>query len=546
MIQKKLYKKLKSWGIPLNNMNVFQKRAQARDANKFSNSIPKTQVVPRQDGIVEEEISEPTQNIFQKHAQQNKQKEEEKFGFWDTIKDIGQQVVSKGIAGVGGAYGNILDTFGLQLPEGQNVLPGQEQIYNIQSGILDKMNRGEAPSFSELMLLSDDDLVPNFTRLPKSRELQKGIKDLTGIGEGKTEAGRIAGRGAEFVGEGAATGGGLKALVGLGLSGVAGQGIRESGGPEWAATTTEIGGSLLPSVISKKLVPTGKGARDVVDAGRKIGLTEAQITPLIQSEKKVANLSKVARKGSKTKELFGQIKEKLGDSYTSIKGRPDAKIKLPNAEQINIRKEFGNIRNELSKTLAPSPEREAALHFIEKSLETLRNTQVSPEYLVNFWQDINKTVKWNSIQGGKKALAQLKDPISKALQKASPQLAKDFEMTNELYSKYAQISKKLKPDLIDSIINKGELLTAPAAGLALAFGNPSALIGLGTEASIRLLGREMLINPYFQNVAKKLVTNFNSSSMKGVTESVKQVQEYMQRKHPNEDWSFLTRDKEED
>src|SRR3954465_3911778 len=181
MIQKKLYKKLKSWGIPLNNMNVFQKRAQARDANKFSNSIPKTQVVPRQDGIVEEEISEPTQNIFQKHAQQNKQKEEEKFGFWDTIKDIGQQVVSKGIAGVGGAYGNILDTFGLQLPEGQNVLPGQEQIYNIQSGILDKMNRGEAPSFSELMLLSDDDLVPNFTRLPKSRELQKGIKDLTGI-----------------------------------------------------------------------------------------------------------------------------------------------------------------------------------------------------------------------------------------------------------------------------------------------------------------------------------------------------------------------------
>jgi hypothetical protein len=50
----------------------------------------------------------------------------------------------------------------------------------------------------------------------------------------------------------------------------------------------------------------------------------------------------------------------------------------------------------------------------------------------------------------------------------------------------------------------------------------------------------MLINPYFQNLATKLVTNINSGTVKGVTDLVKQAKEYMERKHPNEKWDFLT------
>lgn len=532
--------KLKNWGIPLNNMNVFQRRAQQIQADKFSNSapVPINSQQPQKE-VVEEEVIEPEKNIFQVHAEKNKQKEENKFGFWDTARDIGEQVVSKGLSGVGGAYGNILDAFGLQVPEGKEILPGQEQVYNIQSEILDKMNRGEAPSFSELMLLSDDDLVPNYTRLPNSKQIQKGIESFTGIGEGKTPEGRIAGHGAQFVGEGIATGGGgAKTLLGLAAGGAGGQAIREAGGPEWAASTAEILTPIAPNVITKKLAPLSKTGKDIVEAGRKVGLKEGQIAPLLQSEGNI--LTKIARKGTRTKNKFASIKESLGDSYNTIKASPQARTKLPNAEQINIRKEFGQIRNELSKTLAPSPDKEAALNYIEKSLETLRNTDVTPEYLVNFWQDINKSVKWNSINGGKKALASLKDPISKTLRKVSPQLAEDFELTNKLYSKYAQISKKLKPDLVDAFFNKGEIAGALPSAWALAFGNPLPLIGLGSEVSARLLASEMLINPYFQTLAGKLVTNINGGSTKAVTNLVKQAREYMTRKYPEQDWSFLT------
>jgi len=497
-----------------------------------------------EDNFLIEEINEDSSNgnIFEQLAKQEKEKNE--FGFLETAKDVAKQVTSKGVSGFLGGIGNILDAFGLQLKEGQT-LPGQQEINKIQSDLLDKMNRGESLSFGEMLLLSDDEGLPSGMRLPTSREIQKAITATTGIGEGETPIGRIAGRGAEMLGEGAATGGGIKALTSLGLSGIAGQGIREAGGPEIAAQGTEILGSLLPAAFSKKLIPSGKETKDFVEAGRKIGLSEEQLTPLIQGEKKVATLSKIARKGTKTKELFSSIKETLGDSYSTIKSTKEAKKTIPIVQQTKLKKEFNSIRDELSKTLAPSPDKESAINYISRSIETLKKNDLTPEYLINFWQDINKSVKWNSIQGGKKSLTQLKDPISNTLKKISPNLAKDFEMTNDLYSKYAQISKKLKPDFIDSIVNKAEILGAAAAGVALVTGNLDALIGLASiglasEASLRLLSREMLINPYFQNVAKKLVVNFNQSSMRGVSETVKQVREFLERKHPNEDWSFLT------
>lgn len=517
--------------------NVFDRLAEKNKENDFSSLS----------------VSEPSQgedfegeNIFDKFAKKQNEKDNNQFGFLATLKDIGQQIFAKGAAGVAGAYGNILDSFGLQGKEGE-VSPAQEARSSREFDTLEKMNRGERPSFSDLMDLSGDE-IPSYNRLPTSKEVGKGIENVTGVGEGKTPLGRIAGRGAEFAGEGVTTGGSTKALLSLGLSGTAGQTIRENDGPEWAASGTEIAGSVLPSLVSGKLNPTGKGAKDIVNAGRKVGLTESQITPLIQGETKAATLSKVARKGNKTKKLFGEIKEKLGDSYNSIKSRPDAKVKIPNSDQVALNKDFAQIRNNLSKTLAGSPDREAALSFIEKSMETLRNnSNITPEYLVNFWQDINKSVKWNSIAGGKKALTQLKKPVGDILEKVSPQLAQDFEMTNQLYSKYAQISKKLKPDFIDALVSKGELITAPAAGLALAQGNPWPLAALGAESATRILAREMLINPYFQNVSKKLVTQFNAGSMKAVTESVKQVQEYMTRKYPDEKWAFLTENvKDED
>lgn len=519
-------------------MNIFEQLASQNDSTQWDDVIEASPSNSQTPFVSPTASLSGSGNVFDQLAEKEKSREENPFGFLETAKDIGEQVASKGISGIGGAYGNLLDTFGLQLKSGQQ-LPSAEATFDIQQAILDKINRGEKVSVEELNFLSDEGV--SYPRLPTSKEIQ----EFTGIGEGKTTLGRIAGRGAQLAGEGLATGGGAKTLLGMGLGGIGGQGIREAGGPELLASTFEIGSSLAPSVITKKLAPLSRSGKEIVEAGRKIGLQEKNIAPLLQSEAKTALIAPVARKGSRTKKVFSELKEKLGDSYNAIKATPEAKGKLPNTDQLSLRKQFGEIRNELSKTLAPSPDKQSALDYIEKSLDTLRNTDVTPEYLVNFWQDINKSVKWNSINGGKKALAKLKNPIAQTLEKVSPQLAEDFELTNQLYSKYAQISKKLKPDLVDSFVNKGEIVSAIPSGIALAQGNPLPLLGLGGEVATRLLAREMLVNPYFQTIAGKLVKNFNSGSVKGVESTVKQVKDYMSRKHPNENWEFLTQSRED-
>jgi hypothetical protein len=514
-------------------MNIFERMASEDDFDDYADTFSHSSE--------EEETSLPKKemNIFESLNVSQKEEKPESFGFLDTLIDVGKQVVAKGVSGALGSYGNILDTFGAQLKQGET-LPGQNQLNQIQSQILEKTNRGEVPSYGELMLLSDEDTLPSGLRFPTSKEVQGGIETLTGVGEGRTAAGRIAGRGAEFLGESAVLpGGGVKALASVGGAGLAGQSVRELGGPEGLATATEIVGSIVPSAIQGKVAPRRSSTKELAEAGRKIGLTEKQITPLAQSEKKVAALSKVARKGEKTKELFSSIKESLGDSYTNIKSNVSTIKGIGAENESNLLGKFTNIRNDLSKTLKASPDKEAAIKFIDDAIEKVASNGASPEELINFWQDINKSVKWNSIQGGKKSLAALKEPILNTLEKVAPEAAKDFELTNKLYSKYAQISKKLKPDVIESFLNKAEILGIPAAGFALAQGNPWVLAGLASESSVRLLAREMLINPYFQNIAEKTVKNFNSSSFNAIKQSTKQAKEFMDKKYPDEDWSFL-------
>lgn len=519
-------------------MDIFDQLSEQNNSDQWVDILPiKKGVASVEEGVGKNDTV--TGDIFDQLANQETKRIDDQLGFLGTTRDIAEQVSTKGISGIGGAYGNILEAVGLNFEKQSN---SQEEKNKREFDILSKMERGEVPSYGEFLDLSSDDPIPSYNGLPTSKGIQKQIEQATGIGEGKTPIGRIAGKGAESFGEGISLpGGGVKSLIGLGLGGAGGQAVRETGGPEALATGIDIAGAIGPSVITKKLAPLTKTGKDIVNAGKKIGLAEKEIAPLLSGEKKVATLAPLSRKGTRTKKVFGEIKEKLSDSYNTVKSSKEAKIKLPVSDRVNLLKDFTGVRNDLAKTLAPSPDKEAVMKYIDTAMETLSKQEITPEHLVNFWQDVNKTVNWNSIGGGKKSLARLKEPVSSILKKRVPELAEDFELTNDLYSKYANISKRLKPDLVDSFVNKGEVFGFGPAALALANGNPMVLYGLGSGIALRVLAREMLINPYFQTLAGKLVKNFNSGSIKAIETSVNQAKEFLDRKYPDEDWGFLNK-----
>ena len=468
-----------------------------------------------------QEVEAPKGDIFD---QLSSKTEDRAFGIGETLKDIGQQLLSKGAQGFLGAYGNIAELLGQGK---ENLTPGMEARFSREF---------EDPLQSEV----ED--YPSYARLPTGEDIGALIKATTGVGEGQTPAGRIAGRGAEFVGGGAALpiGMGGKAAATLAGAGAAGQTLREAGAPEALATGTEIAGTVLPSAISGKVLPRAKEAKALAEGGRALGLAERELSPLLKSQKEITTLSKVARKGGKTKEIFESIKSKLGDSYDTLKKSPGAQKNIDPKQSSTLIRKFVDIETDLGKTLQPSPDKEAALKFVRGATDKLIKDGATPEELINFWQDINKSVKWNSIQGGKKALARLKEPILEALKEVDPNMAKNFELTNELYSKYAQVAKKLKPDLIDSFVTKAEITAVVPAAVGLAQGNPWIFAGLAGEAAMRTLAREMIVNPYFQNVSNKLVKNLNAGSVKGLQQTFSEVKSYLEKKYPDEDWKFLS------
>jgi len=312
-------------------------------------------------------------------------------------------------------------------------------------------------------------------------------------------------------------------------------------GQELADILGGFAGSLK-SAFSKTLIPKNK-IKKFVESARKLGLSEKEITPLIQSEKKLGTLSKFAKKGEKTRKLFKQIENKLGDSYETIREKSKDLSRLPFKENKKIYQDFEKIKKDFETTLAAAPDKKGAIAFIDDAMKEVRNKGATPEKLINFWQDINQAVNWRAIKGGKKKLAELKKPILEALKKSSPSLAEDFEVTNQLYSKFKNVSKKLRPDLIDKWIDKGELGTA---ALAIATNNPSLLKKVGTVAGASILSRELLTNPRFQNISKKLMKSIKEDKPRQINALLKIVKRDLEKKYPKEKFNFGIEEKKEE
>lgn len=451
------------------------------------------------------------------------------------VKDVAKQGLVGGAKGLLGSYGGLLDLLNLQSKE---QLPGEKSQYDVQAEILEKMQKpGYKPSFLDLYALSDDDdIAPRYSRLPSGEDVEKFIQMLGVETEPQTKAGKYAQRAGEAIGGGVAFGAGPGALAALGLGGLAGQAVEEATDSPVAGALAEIATSLSPSALSKRLAPFAKKGKDLVRSGRAAGLTEKELAPLIQGDAKLATLGKLARKGSKTQKTFAQIESKLGDSYGALKKAASDLPQLSAVQDEKLLKGFGNVNKELRTTIKAAPEKEAAIKFVEEAMENVRNRGANPDELIGFWQDINRAVNWNSIKGGKKSLASLKKPISEALQEVSPELYKQFEDTNKLYSRFKKVSKALKPDLIDKWINKGEV---GALVFGMATGHPWILQKVGSEAATRILARELLTNPRLQTISNKMLQAVRNNKGSAASSLVKQAKKVLSQEHPEEDWSFL-------
>ncbi len=271
-----------------------------------------------------------------------------------------------------------------------------------------------------------------------------------------------------------------------------GEGAKDLGAPEWAQTALEITTYIGPD-LTKKLLAKGKN-KELIEAGKALGLTDEQLTPLLQNEFKQKWLSKLVPKRGGTQKALKETREGLGKAYDTLKNSKAATSGLNEASERLLQKNIDKFLVDM-----PSSVRSKIL----QDYKDLFAAPVTGKSLMNFYSKVNHAIGDNS-----KQLSLIKGPIRKAVHALSPELGKDFDLVNNLYSKYSNIASRLKPTLASDIISAAETLGIFGS---VAMGHYPSLIGLLGEQAAKKVAQQMLINPHFQQLGRKMVVALNQN-----------------------------------
>lgn len=329
-----------------------------------------------------------------------------------------------------------------------------------------------------------DDLLPTEEGGYVSRSLERGLSEAPTM--------------LTFPGGGTA-----QTAIRTGAAGFLGEGVKELGGGEIPQAIAELSAFIGPD-LAKKLLASGSN-KEIIEAARNLGLKDAEIAPLLQSEFKQKWLGKLASGRGKVQDTLKRTKEALGQVYNNLRAIPAAKTALPQQQATEL---INLIQDKLFEM--PSIVREK----IAADFKDLVSKPITGDSLINFWQDINATMKAakNDLGDAAKYLSNLKDPLKGGLAKLSPQLANDFEWTNKLATRFYDISSRLKPNLYTDIMQASQAIKLLGG---VTFGYYPVLVEFAGEAAARKLAREMLLNPRFQNLSNKMVSAINQNKWRG-------------------------------
>lgn len=333
---------------------------------------------------------------------------------------------------------------------------------------------------------------------------------LGGVGLGRALAGTAAGMGAKKLSEEA----------GLG-----------TGTQEIAKTIA----SIIPLVVTGKLTPTSQESKALYDAGIRAGLSEKELTPLLVSDKKLGRLGKIAKQSPKLTERMGSIESTLGDFYKDIKSRSKNLPVYTESQTKNLLNKMEDISSSWKKTLKAAPDKEAAIKYLDEAIEKLKSEGASPESLINFYQDINSAVNWRAIKGGKKELSEVKNAIVDSMKNTSPEIAKDFESANKLWSKLENFRSKVGWGDLEKYIELGKF--APFLYGIAKLDIPSlvsmGLITSGAQAA-RRIGTEFLTNPSWQSISRNSIKAVEKNSPKIAALAYNQFKSKVKKDMPEE------------
>lgn len=300
------------------------------------------------------------------------------------------------------------------------------------------------------------------------------------------------------------------------------------------------------AIKAGKLIPGSKQAKELLKFGKENGLTDKQLAPLIHSKRKTKFLGSLGLRTGRAGERLKESEDALGSIYSSL-SETGKKGRTANREQTaKLFDSFEGIKDKIKLSAAKSPDEKAALDIIREMTNDFAANGIDPARLMATYQSINKTVNWNAIKGGKKMLAGVKDHLETLLHQLDPKIAKDFKMTNKLYTNLKQVASHISPKKV-SDFEKIKTWGPIATGLwkVATTGNPKVLGAILGAKGAQLMATEMLINPHLNSLVKKTLGTLTKTGKdipkKAILELQKGLEQYPEI-YDEFDWNKLKED----
>ena len=315
---------------------------------------------------------------------------------------------------------------------------------------------------------------------------------------------------------------------------------------EWEDQLALITSLALPGPKGTLKVKDPRALKSLYQAGKRLGLSEKDLAPLFLKEWNQKILGKLASKSSEAAKELQSSKAAIGSLYEPLKERGANLGPLKPWISKTFGSQLQSFRKGLEKTLSASPEKQSMIGFVEKAEKKLSDPNVTPEHLINFYQDINNAVNWKAIDGGKKVLSEVKDYVKGALFHSDPSLMKDFNRVNELHTKVQSVIRSMGRKKVDSFIEYApysaaaySLLTGDLEGAA----KKAIFIG-GAKKAASKIATKMLTDPKWQNLYNKGLTILKNNSPKMSRILLQEIKRKTKEDLPDEyeqiDWDQLS------
>lgn len=297
-----------------------------------------------------------------------------------------------------------------------------------------------------------------------------------------------------------AMGGPLSTAIRAGVGGVGAEGLKEMGAPDWAQTGFEIGSQLVPG-LGKKIpnrLPTSasRAEEQLANEARRLGLSEEELALTLNQRGPVTDfLQNISSKGGRTVKRFQRTREALGRVWGALRSSPEAQTTLTGQHS-------SDLINGISQRLSHLPAEQRAR--VSQDFQDFIGSSMKGEDVIDFWQKINYY-----IQNGETGLGTLKPYLQTALERISPSLGKDFQITNQLYGNFHKLAERMGPNIAESLIKAGEngiIVTA------ITTGNYPLLKKVLSPLLARQLATEMTTNPRLMNISSRLINSVEKGS----------------------------------